>query len=72
MRETVNKQRSQLQTLLGYSKNLKAQNDQMAERQEPLRELVDRLGTQEKALVRYVRLNYDRGFMPEKALGKSD
>ena len=64
MSGTVQKQRSQLETLMGFSKNLKAQNQHLKERQDPLRKLVDRLNLQEKALVRYVRLNYDRNFIP--------
>ena len=69
LRETTNKQRSQLETLLGFSRNLKAQNDHLKERQEPLRKLVDRLNLQEKALVRHVRLNYDREFIPSVVYG---
>jgi hypothetical protein len=69
LRETTNKQRSQLETLLGFSRNLKAQNDHLKERQEPLRKLVDRLNLQEKALVRHVRLNYDREFIPSTVYG---
>lgn len=37
LRETMDKQRSQLQMLMGYSKNLKSRNEQLVERQEPLR-----------------------------------
>jgi hypothetical protein len=98
MKETVEKQRSQLQKLMGYSKNLKTRCEQanreaeahkdrwmrlaeefdnykkrtsremqlLAERQDPMRRLVQKLNLQEKALVRYVRLNYDNKFMPEK------
>lgn len=65
MKETVEKQRSQLQTLMGYSKNLKTRCEQLTDRQEPMRRLVQKLNLQEKALVRYVRLNYDNKFMPE-------
>ena len=65
LRTTVEKQRSQLQTLMGFSKNLRSRNDQMTERQEPLRRLVEKLNLQEKALVRYVRLKYDSKFMPD-------
>ena len=60
---TINKQRSQLETLLGFSRDLKSQNEHLKERQDPLRKLVDRLNIQEKALVRWVRLNYDRDFI---------
>ena len=67
LESTIEKQRSQLQTLLGYSKNLKTQHDQLTERVEPMRNLVSRLSSQEKALVRYVRIKYDRAFMPEEA-----
>ena len=67
--ETLTKQRSQLETLLGFSRNLRAQNDHLKERQEPLRKLVYRLNMQEKALVRYVRMNYDREFIPSLAYG---
>ena len=48
---TVQKQRSQLETLIGFSKNLKAKNQHLKERQDPLRKLFDRLNLQEKALV---------------------
>ena len=65
MKETVEKQRSQLQTLMGYSKNLKTRCEQLTDRQDPMRRLVQKLNLQEKALVRYVRLNYDNKFMPE-------
>ncbi len=68
MKATVEKQRSQLQTLMGYSKNLKTRAEQLTERQEPMRRLVQKLNLQEKALVRYVRLNYDNKFMPENIL----
>ena len=69
---TVQKQRSQLETLIGFSKNLKAKNQHLKERQDPLQKLVDRLNLQEKALVekapvRYVRLNYDRNFILHQA-----
>ena len=57
----------QLKTLMGFSKNLKAQNQHLKERQDPLRKLVDQLNLQEKALVRYVRMNYDRNFIPHQA-----
>jgi hypothetical protein len=67
MTGTVHKQRSQLETLMGFSKNLKAQNEHLKERQDPLRKLVDRQNLQEKALVRYVRMNYDRNFIPHQA-----
>ena len=69
LQETVGKQRKQLETLMGFSRNLKAQNDHLKERQEPMRKLVDRLNVQEKALVRYVRINYDREFIPSAAYG---
>jgi len=64
-KETVEKQRSQLQTLMGYSKNLKTRCEQLTERQEPMRKLGQKLNLQEKALVRYVRLNCDNKFMPD-------
>ncbi len=67
MKETMNKQRSQLGSLLGYSKNMKAQAEHLKERQEPMRKLVDRMNIQEKALIRYVRLNYDKNFSPHHA-----
>jgi|GEM_PF-1067110 chromosome segregation ATPase len=67
MNATVQKQRSQLETLMGFSKNLKSQNQHLKERQDPLRKLVDRLNMQEKALVRYVRINYDKNFIPHQA-----
>ena len=67
MKETMEKQRSQLNMLMNYSKNLKSRNEQLVERQEPLRNLVQKLNLQEKALVRYIRLNYDGKFMPESA-----
>ena len=67
MRETMEKQRSQLQMLMGYSKNLKSRNEQLAERQEPLRSLVQKMNLQEKALVRFIRMNFDSKFMPENA-----
>ena len=65
LRETLEKQKSQLQTLMGYSKNLKSRNEQLAERQEPMRNLVQKLNLQEKALVRFIHINYDGKFMPE-------
>jgi len=52
---------------MGYSKNLKSRNEQLVDRQEPLRNLVQKLNLQEKALMRFVRMNYDGKFMPEKA-----
>jgi len=67
LQETLEKQKSQLQMLMGYSRNLKSRNEQMAERQEPLRNLVQKLNLQEKALVRFIRINYDGKFMPENA-----
>ena len=67
-RETLEKQRSQLNMLMNYSKNLKSRNEQLVERQEPLRALVQKLNLQEKALVRFIRMNYDSKFMPENAL----
>lgn len=67
MRETMEKQRSQLQMLMNYSKNLKSRNEQLIDRQEPLRNLVQKLNLQEKALVRFIRMNYDSKFMPENA-----
>ena len=67
MRETMEKQSSQLNMLMNYSKNLKSRNEQLVERQEPLRGLVQKLNLQEKALVRFIRINYDGKFMPESA-----
>jgi hypothetical protein len=67
LRETLEKKKSQLQMLMGYSKNLKSRNEQLVDRQEPLRNLVQKLNLQEKALVRFVRMNYDGKFMPESA-----
>ena len=72
LQSTLQRQRGQLQTLLGYSRNLKTQHEQLAERVEPMRNLVSRLTSQEKALVRYVRMKYDRGFMPEAAYGQTE
>jgi len=68
--KTVDAQREQLETLLSFSKNLKAQVAHLNERQEPLRTLVERLNLQEKALIRYIRINHDRGFMPSQAYEK--
>jgi len=68
--KTVGAQREQLETLLSFSKNLKAQVAHLKERQEPLRTLVERLNLQEKALIRYIRINHDRGFMPSQAYEK--
>ena len=68
--KTVDAQREQLETLLSFSKNLKAQVAHLKERQEPLRTLVERLNLQEKALIRYIRINHDRGFMPSQAYEK--
>ena len=65
--ETIETQRTQLETLLNFSKNLKAQIAYLKERQDPLRQLVERLNLQEKALVRFVRINYDTNFMPSQA-----
>jgi small-conductance mechanosensitive channel len=67
MRETLEKQKSQLQILMGYSKNLKSRNEQLVDRQELLRNLLQKLKLQEKALVRFIRMNYDGKFMPESA-----
>ena len=67
MREALEKQRSQLAMLMNYSKNLKSRNEQLVERQEPLRNLVQKLNLQEKALVWFIRINYDGKFMPENA-----
>lgn len=69
-RDTIGRQRDQLETLMNFSKNLKAQVAHLKERQEPLRTLVERLNLQEKALVRYVRINYDRNFLPDQAYSK--
>ncbi|MCZ6634395.1 MAG: hypothetical protein O7G87_13400 [bacterium] len=66
-RDTILTQREQLETLLNFSKNLKAQVAHLKERQEPLRSLVERSNLQEKALVRYVRMNFDRNFLPSQA-----
>ncbi len=60
---TLKKQKSQLQMLMGYSRNLNSRNEQMAECREPLRNLVPKLNLQEKALVQFI----DGKFMPENA-----
>ena len=70
--KTINAQREQLETLLGFSKNLKAQIAHLKERQDPLRNLVERLNMQEKALIRYIRINHDRAFMPHQAYNKQE
>ena len=70
LKDTVLKQREQLESLLSFSKNLRAQSDHLKERQEPLRRLIERLNLQEKALVRFVRINYDRNFMPSQVFTK--
>ena len=70
--KTIDAQREQLETLLGFSKNLKAQIAHLKERQDPMRELVERLNLQEKALIRYIRINHDRTFMPSQAYDKKD
>lgn len=70
--KTINAQREQLETLLGFSKNLKAQIAHLKERQEPMRNLVERLNMQEKALIRYIRINHDRAFMPHQAYTKQE
>ena len=49
-----------------YKKRTSREMQLLAERQDPMRRLVQKLNLQEKALVRYVRLNYDNKFMPEK------
>ena len=67
---TIDTQRDQLETLLNISKNLKVQVAHLKERQDPLRNLVERLNLQEKALIRYIRINFDRGFMPSQAYEK--
>ena len=67
---TIDTQRDQLETLLNISKNLKAQVAHLKEQQDPLRNLVERLNLQEKALIRYIRINFDRGFMPSQAYEK--
>ncbi|MEE2754046.1 MAG: hypothetical protein VX910_08700 [Candidatus Latescibacterota bacterium] len=41
MRETLEKEKSQLQMLVGYSKNLKSRNEQLVNQQEPQRDLVE-------------------------------
>lgn len=64
---TIAAQREQLETLLGFSKNLKAQVAHLKERQDPMRDLIERLNLQEKALIRYIRVNHDRTFMPVQA-----
>jgi len=68
LRDTIGKQRDQLESLLNFSKSLQSQNEHLKERQEPLRRIVERLNLQEKALVRFVRMNYDQDFMPSQAL----
>ena len=55
---TMDKQRRQLQMLTNDSKNLKSRNEQLADRQEPLGNLVQKLSLQEKALVQFLRMNY--------------
>lgn len=70
--ETIQAQREQLETLLNFSKNLKAQVAHLKERQDPLRNLVERLNLQEKALIRYIRINHDRSFMPSQAYDKQN
>jgi len=65
--ETITAQREQLETLLSFSKNLKAQVAHLKERQDPMRSLIERLNLQEKALIRYIRVNHDRAFMPAQA-----
>ena len=67
---TIDTQRDQLESLLNISKNLKAQVAHQKERQDPLRNLVERLNLQEKALIRYIRINFDRGFMPSQVYEK--
>ena len=66
-RKTIDTQREQLEQLVNVSKNLKAQVTHLKQRQEPLRDLVEKLNTQEKALVRFVRTKYDPRFMPDEA-----
>jgi hypothetical protein len=68
----VTAQREQLETLLIFSKNLKSQVVHLKERQEPMRLLVERLNMQKKALIRYIRINHDRSFMPTQAYSKLD
>jgi len=70
--KTINAQREQLETLLSFSKNLKAQIAHLKERQEPMRTLIERLNMQEKALIRYIRINHDRAFMPHQAYTKQE
>ncbi|MBT4137153.1 MAG: hypothetical protein HOE48_04515, partial [Candidatus Latescibacteria bacterium] len=70
--KTVDAQRDQLETLLSFSKNLKAQVAHLKERQDPMRGLIERLNLQEKALIRYIRINHDRGFMPSQAYEKQE
>tara|TARA_Y100001934_G_C11937263_1_gene578589 strand:+ start:108 stop:470 length:363 start_codon:yes stop_codon:yes gene_type:complete len=66
--ETLDEQRSQLHVLMNYSKSLKAQNEQLVERQEPLGNLVQKLNLQDKVLVRYICMNHASKSMPENAL----
>jgi chromosome segregation ATPase len=70
--KTIHAQREQLETLLSFSKNLKAQIAHLKERQDPMRNLVERLNMQEKALIRYIRINHDRAFMPHQAYTKQE
>lgn len=70
--KTVDAQRDQLETLLSFSKNLKAQVAHLKERQDPMRSLIERLSLQEKALIRYIRINHDRSFMPSQAYEKPE
>ena len=65
-RKTIDTQRDQLEQLVGLSKTLKAQVAHLKQRQEPLRELVEKLNDQEKSLIRYIRMNYDQRFMPNQ------
>jgi hypothetical protein len=42
------------------------------ERQDSLRNLAERLNLQEKAMIRYFRINYDRNFMPHQVYEKGE
>ena len=67
--KTINGQRKKLEQLTDLAKNLKVQLAHVKQRQDPLRELVEKQNMQEKALIRYIRLNYDQRFMPDQAFG---
>ena len=71
-KDTIDTQRVQLEALLNISKNLTVQMAQFKERQDPLRNLVERLNLQEKALIRFIRIKYDRSFMPNQAYEKEE